>query len=390
MTDPITRLRSLGIILAMLSIPVGCGEAPSSTEPDSLNLIVTAATVGDDLDPDGYTISIDGAPGVALPSNGEVAFPDLSTATSHPYEILGIAPNCRMTNGPTSGLLDTPSSPTTVQIVFLCLQPDPGRIIYGTTSQIIRTRDALGGDLQTLPVLGRSFSVTQDGELIAYEFSGDIWVANIDGSGTVNLTNTAGFAEGQPHWSPDGTRIVYHLSEGSNPFDIFVMNEDGSGVTNLTPGTPDWTDNEPAWSPDGTRIAFGSSRTGTGDLYTMAPDGSDLVKLTDGVIDTNPSWSPDSQRIVFTRFLDPFAEEPGTDFELFVINSDGTDLTQLTGNGLFRTTDADWSPDGQWMIIARQELTGQQSWDLYVMRSDGSQIVRLTFSEGAFFPRWIP
>ena len=158
--------------------------------------------MGDDLDPDGYTIGIDGAPGVALPSNGEVAFPDLSTATSHSYEILGIAPNCRMTNGPTSGLLDTPSSPRQSKSSFFAFNPTRDESSTARVPRSFAPRDALGGDLQTLPMLGRSFSVTQDGELIAYEFSGDIWVANIDGSGTVNLTNTAGSAEGQPHWSP--------------------------------------------------------------------------------------------------------------------------------------------------------------------------------------------
>ena len=387
MTDPIARLRSLGIILTVLSIPLGCGSA-TSTAPSSINLFFTVITVGDELDPDGYTIVIDGAPGVALPTNGEAQVPGLSN-TSHSFAILGIAPNCRLTNAPTSGSLD-PRLGSRVELIVFCLQPEPGRIFYATGSQSIRIRNALGGDMQVLTPLGNSVSVTQDGQRIAFGYTGDIWVANIDGSDPVNLSNTTGSVQELPSWSSDGTRILYDLraDSGAGALDVFVMNEDGSGVTNLTPDTPDWNDGKPAWSPDGTRIAFGSDRAGAGDLYTMASDGSDLVRLTDGVQDTNPRWSPDGQRIVFTRFLDP-AEE-GTDFELFVINSDGTGLTQLTDNGAFRTTHADWSPDGQWMVVASRDLTFQGLYDLYMMRSDGTDLIRLTFSEGAGVPRWLP
>ena len=119
----------------------------------------------------------------------------------------------------------------------------------------------------------------------------------------------------------------------------------------------------------------------------MGSDGSDLVQLTDGVTDTNARWSPDGQRIVSTRFLDP--NEGGTNFELFVINSDGTGLSQLTGNGGFATTDADWSPDGHWMVIASLNL-GLGLSDLYMMRSDGTDIIQLTFFEGGGSPRWLP
>jgi Tol biopolymer transport system component len=73
----------------------------------------------------------------------------------------------------------------------------------------------------------------------------------------------------------------------------------------------------------------------------MAPDGSQLAQLTSrGNIDTNPRWSPDRERIVFTRFMGPLAEG-GTDFELFVINADGTGFTQLTSDNR-RTSEADW------------------------------------------------
>ena len=70
------------------------------------------------------------------------------------------------------------------------------------------------------------------------------------------------------------------------------MAVDGSGKRNLTraPQHDNWS---PAWSPDGSRIAFASTREGgTLSLWTMAPDGSDLRRVTDGHGEY-PDWSPD-------------------------------------------------------------------------------------------------
>ena len=241
-------------------------------------------------------------------------------------------------------------------------------------------------------MIGRSVAATRDGERIAYDFGGDIWSAGADGSNPVNLTNTPESAEGRPNWSPDGQKITYHRSEVQGPGfpDVYVINDDGSGATNLTPDSEGWTDGEPAWSPDGSKIVFRSHRTGNGDLYTIGPDGTELVRLTEGNLDTNPRWSPDGQRIVFTRFLDPFVE--GTEFELFVINADGSGLTQLTDDFTFSSSEADWSPDGDWLIVGSLDLDGIRGgvYDLYAMRANGTDVVRLTFFERAGLPSWIP
>ena len=125
----------------------------------------------------------------------------------------------------------------------------------------------------------------------------------------------------------------------------------------------------------------------------MAPDGSQLTQLTtDGVIDTNARWSPDGQRIVFTRFTGEVSEG-GTDFELFLINADGTGFRQLTNdvvtNESRRTSEANWSPDGRWMVIASQ-LLGAGGFDLYLMRADGTDRIQLTYGERAGLPDWVP
>jgi len=65
------------------------------------------------------------------------------------------------------------------------------------------------------------------------------------------------------------------------------MNADGSGETPLT--TSPGNDGEPAWSPDGTKIVFRSTRSPAG-LYTMNADGSDQAFLTQS--QTGGDWQP--------------------------------------------------------------------------------------------------
>src|SRR3954447_22172523 len=80
--------------------------------------------------------------------------------------------------------------------------------------------------------------------------------------------------------------------------DIWTMNPDGSGQVNLTNDAS--TQGSPAWSPDGTRIAFEEA----GKIWTMKADGTDRVLSDDGGAIVNrrdPAYSPDMTKIVFTN-----------------------------------------------------------------------------------------
>jgi TolB protein len=117
----------------------------------------------------------------------------------------------------------------------------------------------------------------------------DIYVMNPDGSGKTNLTNTPGYSDVLPEWSPDGTRITYYAFDSGH--DIFVMNADGSGQTNLTNSGA--SDTAPAWSPDGSKITFSSTRDGNPEIYVMNADGSGATRLTNNPAgEAAPDWQP--------------------------------------------------------------------------------------------------
>jgi TolB protein len=69
------------------------------------------------------------------------------------------------------------------------------------------------------------------------------------------------------------------------------MNPDGTGQVNLTNSAGN--DDQPAWSPDGTKLAFRSDRDGNSEIYVMNSDGSDAIRLTnDPADDGSPAWRP--------------------------------------------------------------------------------------------------
>ncbi|HSP54779.1 MAG TPA: hypothetical protein VLS25_04245 [Dehalococcoidia bacterium] len=182
--------------------------------------------------------------------------------------------------------------------------------------------------------------------------------------------------------------FVRYLSGGSH---IFVMNLDGSEVTQLTE-SPGY-DSAPAWSPDGTKIAFtrvdavsSPGVQGQYDIAVINADGSGLTMLTDDPgIDQDPAWSPDGGQIAFASYRDGVEN-----FEIFVMASDGNGLRQLTnaGDG-YVSASPSWSPDGATIVFVRggQTITS----DICTMRAEGGGEVNLTSTpQGESSPDWSP
>jgi Tol biopolymer transport system component len=247
--------------------------------------------------------------------------------------------------------------------------PDGSRIVYSST----RDHEGDGSDNWEIYVMQADGSAqtrltenealegdptwSADGASILYarrsvpgESAFELALMRDDGTGPSTLLEIDGYGSGA--FSPDGSQLAFNRCDEED-CEIWVADADGSNARLLV-DSRGW-DGDPAWSPDGTRIAFMSNRdrNGTcffhdcvghnGEIYVMNADASDQRRLTDDPGDDKfPTWSPDGARLAFAglRDVEGAVDAPEENYEIYVMDADGSDLRQLTDN-----TSWDWHPD---------------------------------------------
>ena len=208
----------------------------------------------------------------------------------------------------------------------------------------------------------------------------DIFRVNIDGTGLTQLTKTKGY-DAEATIAKDG-RVVF-TSTRDGDMDIYSMNSDGSDVKRLTnlPGP----DGGAFFSADGSQIVFRGRHPDPGaelddyrallkkglwrprglDVFVMNRDGSNLRAVTTGLGGANwaPFFTPDGTKIIFaSNMKDP----KGPNFDLYLINVDGSGLEQITFDTNFDGFPM-FSPDGKKLIWAsNRHAVTQGSTNLFI------------------------
>jgi len=184
----------------------------------------------------------------------------------------------------------------------------------------------------------------------------------------------------------DCKRIVFTEYDGLN-YDLFTVCPDGSQLVKITSDPAD--DVDPAWSADGTRIAFSSSSSGHFQIYQMAADGSGVTALTADFENLKPIWLPDGRHIAFRT------DDGKGMFWWRVLDLETSELTTITEPSFdfFFQTPA-WSPDGQriaYMSLVEQQERNDGSSQIHIKNSDGTNDIALTNDTWANTnPKWSP
>ena len=217
------------------------------------------------------------------------------------------------------------------------------------------------------------------------------------------------------YFMPGDTSIVYastHLKNAQCPhlpertdgkyvwpiydsYDIFIANLDGKIIKQLT--YEEGYDAEATVSPKGDKIVFTSLRTGDLELFTMDIDGNNVKQITYELgYDGGAFFSPDGEKLIF-RSSRPRTEEEITEYkellsnglvkptemELYICNTDGTELKQITELG-----NANWAPffhpSGEKVIFSSNHKSKRGfPFNLFMINIDGTGLKQITF-DGMF------
>ena len=236
--------------------------------------------------------------------------------------------------------------------------PDNKHFVYGSTH--------LGGD--ACP----DAPLRKNGKYVwpIYE-SYDIFVADLQGNITAQLTNEPGY-DAEATVSPKGDKIVF-TSMRSGDLELYTMNIDGTDVKQVTDELG--YDGGAFFSPDGTKLIFRSSRPKTEqeikeykellkqglvmptemELFICNADGSDLKQLTFlGNANWSPFFHPSGEKILFSS---NFEAERGFPFNLYMIDVDGKNLKRVTHGETFDAFPV-FSNDGKYLAFSSNRNNG--------------------------------
>jgi Tol biopolymer transport system component len=320
------------------------------------------------------TRSPDGASVIEIAKSGSrfaVRVVSVDGSRSHNY---GYVQGCFDDGGPVPGAQSLQFVRGRKSLVFESWCPEPPIDLYAVSDD--------GSALTKLTGDGKEYygpHWSPDGTHMAYTRAdfrdlsckgcpASIWIADRDGGNPRLLVPGDGSSyesEVSPSWSPDGTRILFVRTGATTPSTLFVVPAAGGTPTSLHLSGYD-----ASWGP--TRIAWVDTATNPTSLWTASPDGSSRQKVAEGLV-ASPAWAKDGR----LAYLDGEATA--------VIVSGGPAVrVQLPFE---RVTSLGWSPDGTRFVVTAV-AAGAAVPDVYTLRTDGTDVKRLTTDFDAAAPSW--
>jgi Tol biopolymer transport system component len=217
--------------------------------------------------------------------------------------------------------------------------------------------------------------------LIAFQAQTDagiqIFIVRPNGQHLQQITHVLGDAL-RADWSPDGRRIAFEIDPPGGGCNVALMNPDGGALVVL-PHAPNICEGDPSFTPEGSRIVFDRFNAEINDeaFWSMDLNGNDRQRI--GPCCFDPNVSPDGEKL---SYLTPNGEPTGV--ALFTSSIDGNNLFQLTPFSYDVAVKQDWAPDGQHLVFSKNAFTliPGVSANIATIRPDGTHLRFVTHYEG--------
>ena len=258
------------------------------------------------------------------------------------------------------------------KIVYPVFVPD--RMLQGQMgSYDIYLSDLQGGEPQLIAYNASQPCLNLGGDLLAYKSwdstARGLAFLTIGGGRNGLLTNY--IEDGLPYWDPSSITLVFtSRREGDRVPRMFRVNQ----TNNQESGFGLIAEYASVFR-DGRIVYKGCTVEGACGLFVVSAEGVGATKITDNTSDTAPAPSPDGSKIAFMSLT----REGAGNYEIYVMNSDGQNIVRLTNNSANDGLPT-WSPDGSTIAFVSDR---DGTWGIWAMNPDGSNQRKLFTMRGS-------
>lgn len=235
---------------------------------------------------------------------------------------------------------------------------------------------------EDLKAVGVGTSFTSPGILItlADKSSANIYRKDNPLSTSMNQITSGDVWCGSPVMDPQNNKVAFTYSTKMDggvwrKNEIYVIDLSNINVLKPVTQTPTVEEFNPSFSPEGEIMVYQSNRGYDGEIWLKNLASNENMLLGKGFM---PALSPDGKRIAFVRYANSGSNAPSS---IWCMDTDGTNVVQLTHNGSEFAREPAWSPDGKRIVFSSSFKGKTSNQDLYMINADGSGLIQLTTNE---------